>query len=269
MYRGRRRTSKRSYRPRRVYKRAAKKRFHKFAVRVLRVANEKKYVEFLSTINNPATSANDDIFTLCLTTVAQGDGESTRDGNQLALRSLDVRVRAAVSQEYLARLKTAPAPDNPYGPGATAELQGWFNDKVRVIIWQWLPASDSAVAAGGALPGSVLQAETTISPYNHDERRNFRILYDKTQRLAGNFFEIPASATPAMIGFPMHELADFHVRIRKFGSRVVQWIGSGVSTEANNHIYMSVITDWSQSTGEPDVSPVLVYYHCKTNFSDK
>lgn len=272
MYRGRRRTSKRSYRPRRSYKRAAKKQFRKFASRVLRVANEKKFVELLTGVGAPAATANNDILTVCLTGVLQGDTDNTRDGNMLALRSLEIHVRAIVNQAYLAKQATltGTAADNPWTTAA-GDANQWFNDKVRLLIWQWLPSSDSASAAGGALPGSVLQQETTISPYNHDERRNFRILADRSARLAGNYIHLENQVF-MVDGFPTHELADFKIRIRKFGTRNVQWLGGGSSIVANGHIYMSVITDWSEQAAEPPATgeyPVLVYYDLKTNFSDK
>lgn len=256
-------------RRRRVYKRAAKKRFTKFANRVLRVAHEKKYVEFLTLMNSPQDTANDSIYTRTLTTIPQGDTENTRDGNQVYLRSIECHVRCIVNPDYLFQLISEVQPDNPWGPSTGgSQFPNWFNDKIRVLVWQWLPMEDGAGGAGGALPGSVLQNETTISPYNHDERKNFRILYDKSIRLAGQFVTQLAGPpeTPISYGFPTHELADFKFRIRKFANRTLTWSGS--TTTANNHVFLSVITDWS-ATPTSNISPVLVYHDIKTNFSDK
>lgn len=253
--------SKRRYRPRR---RVAAKRFKRFANRVLRTAHEKKFIQLYTNPGVPETTANDNIFTLNLTPITQGDTEQTRDGNQVYLRSIEVHVRAQVNQVYLTGDASGHFGINPWGDGSDAN--SWFNDKIRLIIWQWLPTVDGSAGAGGALPSSILEAETTISPYNHDQRKNFRVLYDRTQRLAAQMLDLTDTLKQ---GYQNFALVDFRVRIRKIAQKTMTWLGS--TTEANAHIFMSVITDWSSVSGIPsgEVDPVQLYYHVKTNFSDK
>lgn len=244
-------------------KRVAKRSFARFANRVLRVAHEKKYIELSTTFGTPATSsgaATGAPFTVALTNIAIGDTENSRDGNQVYLRSLDIRLRAIVNPEYSA-FGTA-APTNPWSTAGA-----WFNDKVRLIIWQWFPMDDPTTGAP-SLQDTILQAATTLSPYNHDNRKNFRILYDKKVRLAQNVVDVDGTGSPFSYGYPMHELADFSVRIRRFANRVLTFQGSSAS--ANNHVYLTLMTDWAANTNTTEtIPPVLIYHHLKTNYSDK
>lgn len=259
---GRRRPT---FKRRMVRRKVAKRRFTRFANRVLRTAHEKKYVESFSMANTPSTTANDAPFVLPITAIAQGDSENTRDGDQVYLRSIEVHIRAKYNYGYQPTQAGTP-PDNPWS-SAASDPNTMFNDKVRLLIWQWLPTSDSASGAGGALPGSVLQRDTTMSPYNHDQRRNFRILYDKSIRLHNPQFQLGAEPVTTTVVDTTHGLADFKVRIRKFGRREITWQGS--TTSANCHCYAAVLTDWSTSGSGAGSKPVLVVYDVKTNFSDK
>lgn len=86
-----------------------------------------------------------------LTPVAQGDGESNRDGEAISLRHIS----------YKATLV----------PNAASAA-----DSARVICFKWKSAT------GGVAPGAaaILEVPTNIdSPYNRDYRESLQVLFDK------------------------------------------------------------------------------------------
>lgn len=135
-----------------------KKRFKKHMQRkeikkVVRSISEKKYITFQATgsIDN-ATGVQ-----LSLLDIPQGDTDSTRDGDQLYLRSIYFKAELAVG-------------DN--------------TNFVRCTVFQWFPTLTGIPALTDIyLAGHSL----VLSPINHDKRFNFRVLYDKVWNMRNVF----------------------------------------------------------------------------------
>lgn len=113
---------------------------------------EKKY--YLH--SNGSSSISDTGYIWPLSDVPQGDTDQTRNGDSLYLRT--VRILGDVRA-------------------------GDTTNACRVIVFQWLDDSTPTVA-------SVLQTTSGVtavfSPYLHDQRKKFRIMYDKMFVVAAN-----------------------------------------------------------------------------------
>lgn len=144
---------------RRPYKRYYKRRpygkpsknFSKKVNKVVMKQSEKKYWDVATTaVSVDITGSITD-----LTSIAQGDTDQTRDGDQLYLRSIKGKAQIQVAD--------------------TTNI-------VRFIIFQWY--MDTNVVGSAPTVSQILQSVGTaigpMSGYNHDGRYNFRILYDRT-----------------------------------------------------------------------------------------
>jgi len=189
---------------------ARSKRMRRLANNVQRYLGEKKYS---ASYTNVSVSSAGNVFGL--TEVTQGDTDQTRDGDQLTLTSLQLRWQAII--------------------GDTANY-------VRVIVFQWL--ANSVPTINSVLLSLPLGGEV-LSPYNHDTRYVFRVLYDKTVLLTN-------------VGKPSSEVYD--VRLIKFPRNRVQYEAGG--TTGTNKIYCITLSD-SGAVSHPAVN---MYW--KTNFKD-
>jgi len=105
---------------------------------------------------------------LGLSQIPQGVADGTRGGDEVNLKSLEVRFEC-----YL------------QGTGGTND----FTNCVRLIIYQWLPMSTAAIP----VPANVVQLTPggtgqngVMTMYNWDARTQYKILADKTFSLSGN-----------------------------------------------------------------------------------
>jgi hypothetical protein len=103
---------------------------------------------------------------LAISAMPQGDTDNARDGDAVNLVKLWFKFEC-----YL------------QGIGGTND----FTDQVRLIFYQWHPMSTGAapVPANVLIDLSVAQSPT-MSAYQWDNRKDFKILYDRTFNLSGN-----------------------------------------------------------------------------------
>lgn len=171
-----------------------KRRYKKFVRKVKHIANtagEKKY--FAVSSGGPQTVDYSGVIT-SISNVAQGDTDVARDGDQLYLRSLEIHWEAIVADVF---------------------------NVLRFIVVQWYPATTPVVSDILLTPGTV---DSHMSPYNHDTRFQFRILYDKR-------VTINTDKPSALL----------KVRIRRFARRRIQYLGG--TTDGQNKIYVLKISD--------------------------
>lgn len=136
---------KRTFARRHFSKRPSKQ----FTAKVKKVINkvaEKKYF----TVIQPSVGVDNTGAFAQLGAVTQGDTDTTRDGDQLYIRSLQVKGQVTA--------------------GDTTNL-------LRVIIFQWfLPTTPTAT--------DLLLSNVVDSPWNHDNRYLFKVVVDKSYSLA-------------------------------------------------------------------------------------
>lgn len=208
---------KKSFKPRsRVFRRRRQGR-SKFVSKVRSVLQrsfEKKYLAFRSTYP-PSTTP----YLLKLSEVTQGITDVSRIGDRLHIKSLQFNYTI-----------TTPNAANV----------------VRVIIFQWFNTTNTAYPAASDV---LLDTATYpwLSPYAHDRRLEFRILYDKTHILE--------SAN--------QNIVRQKVFIKKIPNkhRVMQFIGA-TSTAYVNGLFALLISDQAAAT-----FPTL-NYSGKFNFTD-
>lgn len=129
------------------------------ARRAVRRVSEKK--SYRTAVDNQ-TFDNTTGYVLHLTSISQGDGASTRDGNSILLRSVQSRFSL-------------------YSADAT--------QVIRVIYFQWFPESTPTVTdiLSNTYTGDV---NLVNSPYELHARSQFRILADRTYALEGSSNEL-------------------------------------------------------------------------------
>lgn len=203
------------YRRKKFYKKSRKgyrKRYSKklkFTVKkIMNQQLEKKYS--ITSVNTTITNAGS---IWSISDVAQGDTDLTRDGDQLYIRSIECEIRV-----------TAGDPTNV----------------MRIIVLQWIPNSTPNVS-------SILIDATTygeMSPWTHDTRFLFRILYDK------RFY-----VNTTTMGNREHKTVLKRIKFRKMQFE------SGATT-GTNKLYVLAISDSAAAT-----HPIL-FMVTKLNFSD-
>jgi len=166
-----------------------------------------------------------------ITDIAQGDTDTNRNGDRIMLvGKIEVRYKAAVD------------------PGNTLAQQ---RVHFRVIIFQWHPVTISG-GANEPAPTDVLLvgasgAIDTTSPYNHDQRQMYKILYDKTDLMIGPGTVIGLSYNPSMNIFRQRRIST------KRCSKQMQYV-AGSSVNASNHIYFMWFADVGASAQNPTIS---------------
>lgn len=113
---------------------------------------EKKY----HNDDNIASSISDTGYTWPLTDVPAGTLDYQRAGDSLYMRSIRVRGQAIVADT---------------------------TNAVRNIVYQWFDDTTPTIAD---ILHTTSGAASVFSPYVHDQRRKFRVLYDKTMILSAN-----------------------------------------------------------------------------------
>lgn len=153
-----------------------------------------------------------------ISNVTQADTDTGRDGDQLYIRSLELQWQCDVIDTY---------------------------NTMRIIIFQWYQNDSTSTPAVGDILQTLSNSSGVISPYNHDQRFNYRILYDKVVTLTqGN--------TDASYVYKS--------MITKFPKRKMQF--NAADTTGTNKLYILKISD-SSATSHPQVRNIT-----KLNFSD-
>lgn len=216
-----RRTFKRKTRRRTFKKKIRFSRPMKLALKkVIYQSGEKKYLMTDSggVINNTTTAVFADV-----SLIPQGDGDSQRTGDQTNLRSVDFR--------YIVR--------NSSGIPSTA----------RVIVFQWFLISNSPAPAQATI---LLPPTTTVdvcAPYAHDNRYNFRILYDRVHSLVST-----NAATPSETSIQFKKV--FLKKIPKKNAQFQQTTTAGI-----NHIFVMTLGDRATTVS-------TIEWNAKLNYSD-
>lgn len=187
------------------------KKLRNMALKIRSALWEKKFL----TINVAlATLTNTGSVKGSVTNVPQGDGDSTRDGDRISCRSLEV----------FAYINTDPSVTAAFAAN---------NALIRYVIFQWYPTTVPVYTDvfGGGLSTT---SRAPMAPYNHDNRQLFRFLYDKI------FVLNPSSANSSII---------IHKKIINIPQKNIQY-ASG-STQGTNEIYYMVICDGIALTANP------------------
>lgn len=221
--------------PRKGKKKAAGKvapNVKKYVKTQLKKEIEDKYNNFSysSTVSNTAGAAGPAYYTGISDNIIQGLGDANnRVGDKVNITSLEMR-----GFTYLATNATGG------------------NDRIvfRMIVFQVHVPVATLNNAGNALnaiyplstiltPG-VSGVEDCTSIYNHDQKKNYTILYDKmwTQCNSNNTATSP----------PSNIIKAHHIRVplRK-ARKQVAWIG-GSTTNATDHIFLTILTQNSSAT---------------------
>lgn len=219
---------RRSYRPHRRSYRMRKKRTLKRFKANLRRAAEKKYIAaYIEYTVIPAAG----FFSGDIVSVAQGIQDSHRIGDQLDLRSLQfaysIKVNPAGTTHSMIRVMLVQVLDNLFDPDFDI-------------------ASGMAVVISDATP-----TITCLSPYSHDNRFRYRILYDKLHHVAQG-----DSAMSAAGPLNIHR----KVFIRRFARRRIQF-SNGASDANIGGIHILIHSD--ATSNNPEIS-----YIYKLNYTD-
>lgn len=192
----------------------------KAAVGVLKARSEKKHVDTNITQGFMESNLVTADSTYCLTSVSQGDTDETRNGDNIYLNGL--------SGSFT----------NYFSTTTSANTSGVY----RNIIWQWYP--DDAVPTPSLVVESTSGAQVVNSHYDVDNKKAFRILYDKCWTQDDNKHQVKFNYS-----IPGHRIP----------MRKIQYEdGTGV---ANGHIYMSF---FSNTTSDA----VSFYGQNRTSFYD-
>lgn len=163
-----------------------------------------------------------------LSSVPQTTSPSTdfsRKGDQLQIRSLEFNY----SIFYV---------------GAT--ITGNTQPLLRMIIFQWNNLDTTPPTANDILLNDTIPDEAMNSPYDHDRRYQFRILYDKVSQFSSQG----------------KRSDNKRVKIINFPKRNLQFIAGGLN--ANNHLYYMVVANGGLTAS----SPLTLTLTWKLNFSD-
>lgn len=163
---------------------------------------ENKYLDVLINSSSLATGV-----VYSLADVTQGDTDIQRDGDQLVQRALRVKGRALVADT---------------------------TNQVRLVLFRWKQQTTPLVAdiLSSAYIGNV---EAPLSPYHHDGRSNFTVLYDKIYHVGT--YNIQKGFDTKWI----------NLRNNK------QYFKAGGSTVSKNCIYALIITD-STAVSNPNIT---------------
>lgn len=164
--------------------------------------------------------------------ITTGQGDSSRIGDQINIRSLEFSFRAQAT--------------------ATAGMTNLCY--LRLIIFQYLKDDVTAPTISDILNlQSGYDAIQYMAPYNHDKRYWFRILYDNRFKLVSN----------AMTNYytPVSEVSK-KIFIRKFAKNRIQYIANGVTGQYKIYYIMM-----SSATGGGSTQPTADYIS-KLNYSD-
>lgn len=122
---------------------------------------------------------------------------------------------------------------------------------VRVIIFQWRAQSYASPLAPTVT--DILFTSNYLSHYNHDQRKNYNILYDKMHQLNGN-------GSSASYPLTNNGIITVHKRVSlKRAAKKIHYIGGGL--QGQNRLFILFISD-SSALSHPSVSYVthFTYY---------
>lgn len=117
----------------------------------------------------------------------QGASDNQRDGDQIEIRDIELKY-------------------DVYMPAAFTVANG--SETIRVIIVQYF--QDTNVAPLGTTPNTVVQSSgqqaSYLTPFNHDRRRLFKVLYDACHTLS---LSGPVAANKTVVVYPSKKKVNF------------------------------------------------------------
>lgn len=206
----------------------------KLAYRMERLIGEKKY---FITNSGGLFSVTSTGSVTHLTAVPQGDTDQTRDGDQLTIRSLELKWQAFT------------------GFTNSTTTYDFFN-RVRCLVVQWYPQTTPVL-------GDILLSVGNgahIAPYNHDTRFQFKVLYDSTKTVDQTLFYNGTTTFGMSTGNSESQLITKRIN-RGYKQRRVQFVG-GTVTAPSNGLYLIFVSD-SVAITNPQAE-----YVAKLNYSD-
>lgn len=120
-----------------------------------------------------------------------------------------------------------------------------YESDCRVIVFRWLVDDSLSAPTAGLILNSVGGIYSAISTFNHDQRGNFEVLYDKLHLISNSTLQPSNKPVRASI---------------KVNSKKIQYVAG--ATNGLNNIYILTIGD-----SDTAVDPVLNYY-AQLNFVD-
>jgi hypothetical protein len=130
--------------------------------------------------------------------------------------------------------------------GATGDIYNTF----RVIIFQWhpntVPISSSVLING---PTGIIDV---YSHYSHDNRQEYKILWDKLYHVVGNGISSTNPYAPNML-----HTWKLHISLKK-ATKQLQYTGG--TTVGTNHIYILQISDSALPTDPSTVFAAKLFY---------
>lgn len=205
--------------------------------------SEKKYLQIYNqTLAGDALPAVNG-YVKSLSDTPIGDTETSRDGSQLEIRSLEMKI--------IIELGTQAVGTNP----------GF--ERYRIIIFQWFENDAHRVPVMGDILEQTVAAPNAsynvLCSYNHDNRYLYNILYDSgLKRLT-----FPGTLQYAGGGITQTDWCHhtFNFFLKKFRRRKIQY-NSGNNT-GTNKIYMLAYSDVIAASNPP-----IIFFQSKLNFND-
>lgn len=186
--------------------------------RIVRFGRELKF----KTIQVNRNSVSNTPTILDLTNIIQGNTDSDRNGDRIELAgSMDVILTLFGSESVL--------------------TTGFITTIFRVIFFQY---KDAATAGLNPVAGQILlNGPSGLTPdvhslYNHDQRQNYTILYDKLVTCVNNSNPVAVAGTNYQ-GNHLHSYK-FKVHFKK-AKKLVSFLGGTV--DGTNKIYFMIISD--------------------------
>ncbi len=205
-----------------------------YVKRAIKKMHEKKY--FMKEQSSIAVSFDTHLL-VDLSAIPQGDTDLTRDGDSVKLTSLQVRMT--------------------WQTGASQSADSY----VRVVIFQWFDNSTPTPPLVLGALGAAFDGTTAMDAfYNHDRRRQFRVLYDNLSICGGS--SDPAVASHLFRKTPVISFTP-KIKGKRTGKKAyINFVGGG--TTAQNKIYLLAISNIADGT---NTEPVLLF-NSKLNFID-
>lgn len=196
-----------------------KKQVKYMAKRLVKSPSELKYVE-----NSFVANASSNVWQIFpISQPSIGSGDSNRVGDQISLVNMELRWRTGL-------------------PSAFTVSNG--NQVIRMVMFQYyLDTSVGGLPLASTIFQTTGSAGAYLTPYNHDQRADFKILYDETVTLSTNGPDVQVRTVKC---YP--------------GRKKVNFVGA--TTQAQNLVFIAYIAD-ATVTGQ-----ALVDYYTRTNFYD-
>lgn len=194
---------------------------------------EDKYKQIASPLAGTALSSTPTL--VHLTPISQGDGAQTRDGDEVNLKSISLRYH----------LRSDDTLNNGSNNLSVSNI-------VRVMIVQWKEQSVPTAA-------QILEDDSAIlnlqSHYNWQNRRNFRVLYDRRHNLVPHM-SLGTSGTSEVVP------ARANGQTLIFGKKLAKKLSydAAATSGEKNSIYLMFIAN--TTTGAPEI-----FYESRVLFS--